>query len=274
MARARNIKPGFFQNDLLGELDPLARLFFVGLWTIADFKGCLEFRPKKIKAQLLPYDECCLEKLAINLERSGFIRKYSVQGIQYLKIVNFERHQNPHKNEREAGSLCPDESQNDQSIKEMSQDGSAPDKNGTAPADSLFLIPSSLIPDTATRGRPERAPRFDAQAHLSALGVSDAVIADWLTLRKAKKAAATLTAIAGIEREAVKARITLQAALAMCCERGWAGFKAEWLNEARAGPTSRQDMLNNAARSFMNPQGIDHDRTIDITPTAAPKLGF
>jgi hypothetical protein len=58
MARARNIKPGFFANDVLAEIDPLGRLLFAGLWTIADREGRLEDRIKKIKAQILPYDDC------------------------------------------------------------------------------------------------------------------------------------------------------------------------------------------------------------------------
>lgn len=148
MARARNIKPGFFQNDELGELDPLARLLFIGMWTIADFKGCIEYRPKMLKVQLLPYDECDIELLSNNLEQARFIRFYSVQGKRYIKIVNFEKHQNPHKNEREAGSEIPDITEQDNKTNELTQDGTKPDLIGTARADSLLLIPSSLIPDS------------------------------------------------------------------------------------------------------------------------------
>ena len=32
MARMRMVKPGFFTNDTLAELDPFARLLFIGLW--------------------------------------------------------------------------------------------------------------------------------------------------------------------------------------------------------------------------------------------------
>lgn len=60
-------------------------------------------------------------------------------------------------------------------------------------------------------------------------GIDPQVVADFKAHRKAKKAAITTTAIEGIKREADKAGITLQAALAMCCERGWTGFKAEWV---------------------------------------------
>lgn len=73
-----------------------------------------------------------------------------------------------------------------------------------------------------------RAPRFDAQAHLVASGVSESVAADWLTLRKAKKAPPTLAAIDGVKVEAEKAGISLADALSVCCSRGWAGFNATW----------------------------------------------
>lgn len=148
MARARNIKPSFFQNEELAELSPITRLSFIGMWTIADFKGCIEFRPKRLKVQLMPYDDCDFEEIAINLERSGLIRIYSVAGRQYIKIINFEKHQNPHKNERESGSDIPDYEPEAASSKAFQGIGINPDKDGTAPADSLLLIPSSLIPDS------------------------------------------------------------------------------------------------------------------------------
>lgn len=72
------------------------------------------------------------------------------------------------------------------------------------------------------------APRFDALAHLSSLGVDPQVSRDWIVHRKAVKASPTETAINGIVREARKAGISLQDALEMCCQRGWRGFKAEW----------------------------------------------
>ena len=51
MARARNIKPSFFMNENLAECDPLARILFVGLWTLADRDGRLEDRPKPLRVQ-------------------------------------------------------------------------------------------------------------------------------------------------------------------------------------------------------------------------------
>jgi hypothetical protein len=71
--------------------------------------------------------------------------------------------------------------------------------------------------------------KFNALAHLVDLGVPEEVASDWLTLRKHLKAPATKTAIDGVAREATKAGISLADALRHGCERGWRGFKAEWI---------------------------------------------
>ena len=55
-----------------------------------------------------------------------------------------------------------------------------------------------------------------------------------MTLRKAKKAPITQTAMNGIRVQAQKAGLTFDAALRICCERGWTGFKAEWLADKSA----------------------------------------
>ena len=60
-------------------------------------------------------------------------------------------------------------------------------------------------------------------------GVSEQVWSDFQTLRKAKRSPLTQTAVDGIQREANKAGISLQDALEMACQRGWAGFKADWV---------------------------------------------
>lgn len=107
MARARNIKPGFFQNDLLAEIDPLGRLLFAGLWTIADRAGRLEDRPKRIKAAVLPYDNCDLDNLLNELAKRGFILRYEVGGEQFIEVQNFVKHQNPHCKEPESTIPAP-----------------------------------------------------------------------------------------------------------------------------------------------------------------------
>jgi uncharacterized phage protein (TIGR02220 family) len=152
MARARNIKPAFFTNDDLGEIEPIGRLLFIGLWTIADHNGNIEWRPKKIKAQLFPYDECNIEKLAIYLEQYRFIRFYSASESTYLNIVNFSTHQNPHKNEKAKGTKIPPIDKEGSQVVDLKGLMINPDKSRlkreystSDRADSFNLIPDSLI---------------------------------------------------------------------------------------------------------------------------------
>lgn len=99
MARARTIKPGFFTNEDLVEIEPLGRLLFIGLWTLADREGRLVDRPRKIKMNLLPCDNCDADTLLQDLANAGFIVRYEVNGERYIQINNFTKHQNIHPKE-------------------------------------------------------------------------------------------------------------------------------------------------------------------------------
>ncbi|WP_277187645.1 hypothetical protein [Caballeronia sp. BR00000012568055] len=97
------LKAKFFTNDVLGQLPPLARLLFAGLWTIADRAGRLEDRPARIHAEILPYDaEADVEGLLDLLEGTGFIARYAVDGARYVEITNWTKHQRPHPHEPES----------------------------------------------------------------------------------------------------------------------------------------------------------------------------
>lgn len=105
MARARTLKPGFFKNERLAECEPLARLLFEGLWCEADREGRLEDRPRRLKVEYLPYDDCDVVKLLDQLETRGFIVRYQVGEGEYIQILNFVKHQHPHP--KEAASQLP-----------------------------------------------------------------------------------------------------------------------------------------------------------------------
>ena len=100
-------------------------------------------------------------------------------------------------------------------------------------------------------------------------GVFDSTWSDFLALRKTKKAPVTQTAIDGIAREASKAGMSLENALRMCCERGWTGFKADWVQT----PTGQQKTPQNgnlaAARAIFGDERkiYDDQRTIDTSTT-------
>lgn len=138
MARSRNIKPGFFANDLLAEVHPLGRLLFAGLWTLADREGRLEDRPKKIKTQILPYDDCDADMLLEELANREFIRRYASGGLHVIQITNWHKHQNPHVKEPASTMPAPDES-DARTVLLRGESGSssekAPDQVGLAPVE-------------------------------------------------------------------------------------------------------------------------------------------
>ena len=108
MARARNIKPGFFKNEVLAEMPMEARMLFIGLWTLADREGRLEDRPKRIKMELFPYDSFDVDPMLSRLQADGFLTRYDVGGVRFMQIENFVKHQDPHYKEK-ASEIPPPE---------------------------------------------------------------------------------------------------------------------------------------------------------------------
>lgn len=105
MARARNLKPGFFRNAELVELPFHTRLLFAGLWLLADREGRLKDRPKQIKMDLFPADDVDIPAAITELAAAGMLERYSVENQHYIQITNFLKHQNPHRDEKP--SLIP-----------------------------------------------------------------------------------------------------------------------------------------------------------------------
>nr|GAT44056.1 predicted protein [Mycena chlorophos] len=176
MARARNIKPGFFKNEDLAECDPLARILFAGLWCQADREGRLEDRPKRLKAECLPYDECNADVLMDQLALRGFITRYAVDGLRYIQINEFLKHQNPHQREIPSCIPAKPDAEIDQSGSEHNL-GSAEaqprldqghDETWFSPADSPIPFPDSPIPfpDSPIQKKTlaQRAERREAEA--------------------------------------------------------------------------------------------------------------
>ena len=143
--RARNIKPAFFQNEVLTDVDPFGRLLFIGLWCLADREGRLEDRPKRIKMQLFAMDDVDVPALLDDLDRLGFIRRYEIDGAAYIQIVNFSKHQRPHSNE--SASVIP--APMDDSTSHHGEQDVQPRATALRP-DTGYLIPDSLIPDSKT----------------------------------------------------------------------------------------------------------------------------
>jgi hypothetical protein len=120
MARARNIKPGFFESDQLGEVSFCARLLFIAMWQLADRCGRLERRPAKLRAYAFRYDALSVadvDKMLAELERASLIVLTDADGLDIIEIPTFAKHQTPHPKEpslyepRKVSALPPGEAQ-------------------------------------------------------------------------------------------------------------------------------------------------------------------
>lgn len=76
-------------------------------------------------------------------------------------------------------------------------------------------------------------------------GIDPQVAKDFKALRAKLRAPITATAMKGIQREAARAGMSMQDALQVCCERGWRGFKAEWMDGKGRGD-SQPDFMRGA----------------------------
>lgn len=101
MARIRSIKPEFWTDEKLSLLDPLTRLVFLGLISMADDAGRLVDSVRLLDGQLFPNTEdTCKDSLEILARMSRIVRYRSSSGQALIQILNWERHQkidNPNK---------------------------------------------------------------------------------------------------------------------------------------------------------------------------------
>lgn len=247
MARTRNIKPGFFLNDVLGECHPLARLLFAGLWCQADRNGVVEYRPRRIKAEVLPFDDADVGALVLELEERGFVARFTANGCEWLRVTKFREHQTPHP--REPGIEIPEENakpgifaaghlqaqallgerQDEPGLysasAQMSQDitGRAPEQAGF-PTPSSFLLPPSPLPSSVARpadaGLPQQV-RWDAKGGWQ--GISPEDLAEWRSAFPA----------CDLQAELAAAGVWLRAHPDRAKRTNWRKFLSSWLRNAQ-----------------------------------------
>lgn len=263
MARSRNIKPSFFTSEQLADQDPLGRILFIGMWTLADYKGDFEWKERTIKVQLLPFDNCDVKALAINLDKSRLVSFYSDGDRVFVHIPNFRKHQNPHPNEKKKGSDIPAYSETLRQVVDLQTLAINRDKSRqeseqklSDPADSLLLNPDSpsLIPSSgatsgAGAGKPPKTKKstaldFDSWPDQP----SDQILSDWIAMRKRLKADVSQTVVNQFGKElrlAVEQGYSVDHCLAECVTSNWRGFKAAWIKNREADGRSRHNEFEN-----------------------------
>lgn len=163
--RSRDLRPGFFSNELLGAADPLLGLLFAGLWLLADREGRLEDRPIRICARVFPYRRGVTERrcdhLLTWLADHKFIARYKVAGNAFIQVLEFRKHQRPHPNEQ--ASIIPALS-SIQGVPRTKASQTKVDRQGApraSPVDpsvpSYSSIPQSLNPSVPSHSPPGTA---------------------------------------------------------------------------------------------------------------------
>ena len=156
--RIRTVKPAFLKDEKLAEQPPLARLLFQGLWMMADGEGRMEYRPKYIKIECLPYDDADIPAMLDALAVAGFIQIYNTDGRDYIQVINFRKHQRITGKEAEEKSQFPAPPERRSTgkqrgnIRETSnvQEGKGKEGKGMdiAPTSGAAIIPEVLKPLT------------------------------------------------------------------------------------------------------------------------------
>lgn len=110
---------------------------------------------------------------------------------------------------------------------------SHPSHGCEGPLAPMIATPSASA--TQTKKEPRNKPGRNQEGRASAAhlpcpaDVDQQIWADWLTLRKTKKAPVTETVLKGARTEADKAGLSLTAFLEIWCTRGSQGLQADWI---------------------------------------------
>ena len=135
--------------------------------------------------------------------------------------------------------------------------------------------PATAIPTPTPTPTPISKDKEKAQAPAAygdlLIDVDKQVLADWMALRKTKKAPITRTAVEGLIAEARKAGMTTEDAMRTSCANGWQGFKADWvvkpLKPQASGETAYQrSMREKFEEASGRTPARAHRGVIDITP--------
>lgn len=246
--RARNIKPGFFKNELLATSDPLNAWVFQGLWCLADRAGRLEDRPRRIHLEINPgraYEgtEAALAWLA----EHSFVVRYAQGAGRYIQISNFLKHQNPHV--REPESVIPEHGASTEP---------KPDEHQTSTG-LARLIPDSpsLIPDSPSLKGEARARSPDPLPE----GLDQQAWERWLTYRREIRKPIKPASMLAAQQKLAGYGADQAAVVEQTIANGWTGmFALKPDGDRNAAPTRKPSRLEQSQRElerWARERGVD-----------------
>lgn len=109
MARKRMIDPNIWQSEDFGRLSTLAKLVFIGLFSLADDEGRGRCNPVYLKSTLFPYEEgirsADVDKTLSEISSNMSVIFYSCDGSSYYSLYNWNTWQ---KIDRPSESKIPE----------------------------------------------------------------------------------------------------------------------------------------------------------------------
>jgi hypothetical protein len=279
----RLIRDDMLESERVLALPVEARWLYVTILLSADDLGLFEATAFKL-ARRSDIKRETGERLLTMLADSDLVRLYEVNGKRYGFIPRFrQRIQIKNlKHPAPPDALMCDDADALNKIKHLvfkttvgkPLDNSCATVGQPPEAKAKAKLEAKEQQKEETEKTKQRATR--SQAVTCPAGVDQQVWADWLQLRKVKKAPVTESALAGIEREAKAAGISLQDAMAYSCARGWAGFRSEWMQSAAqtqyAKQPTRRSIHDERADTIRALTGRDRQSAgeiIDIGPDPA-----
>jgi hypothetical protein len=204
----RILREGILTSPRIAKLGWAEEVFYRRLHSVVDDFGRYFADPGLLRAacyprQLAKVSDSDIGKWLRACEDAALVRVYpSDSGEQYLMLLDFNQQVRAKKSKfPDPLSTCA---------------ASATQTPSTPPANAHLDVSVSVV--VSEDEKRSRAAPPD--------GVSVSVWNDYLKTRGKKL---TETGLKGLQREAAKAGYSLQQALEVCCERGWRGFKADWV---------------------------------------------
>lgn len=109
MARKRMIDPNIWQSEDFGKLSTLAKIVFIGLFSLADDEGRGRCNPVYLKSTLFPYEENIrstdIDKTLSEISSNMSIVLYSCDGSSYYSLLSWNEFQ---KIDRPSQSKIPE----------------------------------------------------------------------------------------------------------------------------------------------------------------------
>ena len=91
MARKRMVDPSIWQSEDFSKLSTLAKLVFIGLFSLADDEGRGRANPMYLKSSLFPYNEdlrsADIEKTLSEISSNMSVVFYSCDGSSYYSLL-------------------------------------------------------------------------------------------------------------------------------------------------------------------------------------------